>query len=73
MKQYLLIFDYADSGTLATYLHKHSNELNWNDKFQLTFQLASAVKFIHEFGVIHCNLVIINNHLYANNFYLNLL
>ena len=50
--------EYADSGTLNTYLNEHFYELDWNDKNQLALQLGSAVVFIHECGVIHRDLVI---------------
>ena len=59
MKKYLLVLEYADSGTLKTYLSEHFNELDWNDKYQLAFQLASAVECIHGCGIIHRDLVII--------------
>ncbi len=58
MSKYLLVLEYADNGTLSTYLNEHFDELDWNDKYQLALQLASAVKFIHEFSIIHCDLVI---------------
>ena len=51
--------EYADSGTLNTYLSEHFNELDWNDKRQLAYQLASAVKCLHDIDIIHCDLVII--------------
>ncbi|CAB4389884.1 unnamed protein product [Rhizophagus irregularis] len=53
---YSLVLEYADSGTLSTYLNEHFNELEWNDKYQLSLQLASAVACIHECGIIHCDL-----------------
>ncbi len=49
--------EYADSGTLNTYLNDHFNELDWNNKYTLALQLASAVGFIHECDIIHCDLV----------------
>ena len=58
MIKYVLVLEYADSGSLKTYLNKHFNELKWNDKYQLAFQLASAVEFIHECDIIHRDLVI---------------
>ena len=58
-QQYSLVLEYADNGTLNTYLNKHFNELNWNDKYQLAFQLASAVECIHGCGIVHRDLVII--------------
>ena len=59
MIKYILVLEYADSGTLSTYLSRHFNELEWNDKYHLAFQLASAVAFIHECDIIHRDLVIL--------------
>ncbi|CAB4417615.1 unnamed protein product [Rhizophagus irregularis] len=47
------VLEYADSGTLSTYLDKHFNELNWNDKYKLAFQVASAVSYLHDNDIIH--------------------
>ncbi|CAB5384457.1 unnamed protein product [Rhizophagus irregularis] len=55
-RSYSLVLQYADSGTLETYLTEHFNELDWNDKHQLAFQLASAVECIHNLDIIHCDL-----------------
>ncbi|UZO21744.1 uncharacterized protein OCT59_014129 [Rhizophagus irregularis] len=55
-RSYSLVLQYADSGTLETYLTEHFNELGWNDKHQLAFQLASAVECIHNLDIIHCDL-----------------
>ncbi|GBB88365.1 hypothetical protein RclHR1_14930004 [Rhizophagus clarus] len=55
-KKYSLVLEYADSGTLKNYLSKQFNELDWNDKYQLSFQLASAVAFLHECDIIHRDL-----------------
>ncbi|GBC04009.1 hypothetical protein RclHR1_05460012, partial [Rhizophagus clarus] len=55
-KKYSLVLEYADSGTLEVYLKNHFNELDWNDKYQLALQLASAVECIHNCGIIHCDL-----------------
>ncbi|PKK69685.1 hypothetical protein RhiirC2_850515, partial [Rhizophagus irregularis] len=41
-KHHILVLEYADSGSLSTYLDKNFDELNWNDKINLAFQLASA-------------------------------
>lgn len=58
MKKYYLVLEYADSDTLNTYLNNHFDELNWNDKLRLAFQLTSAVECIHCCGIIHRDLVI---------------
>ncbi|GBB83453.1 hypothetical protein RclHR1_10190002 [Rhizophagus clarus] len=56
IRKYSLVLEYADSGTLKAYLNKRFNEFNWDDKYQLAFQLASAVTCMHECGIIHRDL-----------------
>ena len=56
-KKYSLVLEYADGGTLKTYLNVHFDELNWGNKYQLAFQLASAVEYIHKYDIIHRDLV----------------
>ncbi|PKC74017.1 kinase-like protein [Rhizophagus irregularis] len=58
--KYLLVLEYANSGTLSTYLDKHFYELNWNDKYRLAFQLASAVLYLHDNKIIHQELYVDN-------------
>ncbi|PKB97497.1 kinase-like protein [Rhizophagus irregularis] len=55
-KKYSLVLEYADSGTLNIYLKLHFNKLDWNEKYQLSFQLASAISFLHEHDIIHRDL-----------------
>jgi serine/threonine protein kinase len=57
MNEYLLVLEYADSGTLDSYLKEHINELKWVDKCRLAFQLASAVECMHNLEIIHRDLV----------------
>ncbi|GBB89500.1 hypothetical protein RclHR1_01620012 [Rhizophagus clarus] len=47
MKTYSLVLEYADGDTLNTYLNNHFNELDWNDKLHLAFQLANAIECMH--------------------------
>ncbi|CAB4417631.1 unnamed protein product [Rhizophagus irregularis] len=56
MNKYILVLEYADNGTLDTYLNEHFNELSWNDKLSLALQLASAVSCFHNNNIIHQNL-----------------
>ncbi|EXX53796.1 Tpk1p [Rhizophagus irregularis DAOM 197198w] len=56
IQKYSLVLEYADSGTLNTYLGKHFNELSYKDKFHLALQLASAVEFLHANDIIHRDL-----------------
>jgi serine/threonine protein kinase len=50
--------EYADSGTLHDYLKNNFNNLTWNDKYNLAYQLASAVSCLHNEGIVHRDLVI---------------
>ena len=54
---YLLILEYADSGTLGNYLKNNFNKLDWNIKLQFAIQLADAVLCIHQNDIIHYDLV----------------
>lgn len=58
--RYMLVMDDADGGTLQDYLKKNFHNLTWNDKFNLAFQLANAVSYLHEEGIkiVHGDLVI---------------
>ena len=56
--EYSLILEYADGGTLNKFLNEYFLELNWDDKFQLAYQLAIAVEHIHGYDIIHRDLVI---------------
>ena len=58
VNNYILVLEYADSGTLNTYLNKHFDELDWKDKLCLALQLADAVLCLHEREIIHRDLVI---------------
>ena len=50
--------EYADSGSLQSYLKKNSGNLTWNDKYNMTYQLACAVSCLHNEGIVHRDLVI---------------
>jgi serine/threonine protein kinase len=64
----LLVMEYADNGSLKDYLHKKFNKLTWMDKFELAYQLAFAVSFLHNKRIVHGDLVI-----HLNTFFLLLL
>ncbi|RGB23190.1 kinase-like domain-containing protein [Rhizophagus diaphanus] len=56
IQKYSFVLEYADSGTLNTYLNEHFSELDWSDKYHLASQLASAIEFLHEEDIIHRDL-----------------
>ena len=55
--KYLLVMEYADGGSLQSYLKENFNKLEWCDKYKLAFQLANAIACMHSEGIIHCDLV----------------
>uniref|UniRef100_U9SX76 Protein kinase domain-containing protein n=1 Tax=Rhizophagus irregularis (strain DAOM 181602 / DAOM 197198 / MUCL 43194) TaxID=747089 RepID=U9SX76_RHIID len=54
--KYLLVMEYADCGSLQSYLKENFNKLEWNDKYQLALQLANAIECLDNEGIIHCDL-----------------
>lgn len=54
---YLLILEYADSGTLRNYLKYNFSKLDWNIKLQFAIQIADAISCIHQKNIIHRDLV----------------
>ncbi|PKK58714.1 HCP-like protein [Rhizophagus irregularis] len=50
--QYSLLLEYADGGSLYSYLKKSFTKLEWDDKYCLASQLANAIDFIHSKGVL---------------------
>ncbi|RGB39230.1 kinase-like domain-containing protein, partial [Rhizophagus diaphanus] len=55
-KNYLLVIEYADSGTLKNYLKENFDNLTWNDKYNLAYQLAGAVSCLHNEKIVHRDL-----------------
>uniref|UniRef100_U9TG80 Protein kinase domain-containing protein n=1 Tax=Rhizophagus irregularis (strain DAOM 181602 / DAOM 197198 / MUCL 43194) TaxID=747089 RepID=U9TG80_RHIID len=55
-KKYMLVMEYADSGTLQEYLEKNFKNLTWSDKFKMAHQLAYAVLCLHGEKIIHRDL-----------------
>jgi serine/threonine protein kinase len=49
--------EYANNGTLRSYLSECFKNLTWNDKLNLAFQLANAISFLHDEGIVHRDLV----------------
>ncbi|CAB4419745.1 unnamed protein product [Rhizophagus irregularis] len=47
-KEYLLVLEYAEGGTLRNYLKEEFTSLDWQDKYRLAFQLSSAIEYLHE-------------------------
>ncbi|GBB89413.1 hypothetical protein RclHR1_01610004 [Rhizophagus clarus] len=62
---YLLVMEYADGGSLRNYLKKNFNNLTWNDKYNMAYQLSCAVLCLHNEEIVHrdlhsCNILVRN-------------
>ncbi|CAB4495541.1 unnamed protein product [Rhizophagus irregularis] len=55
-KEYSLVIEYAENGTLRKYLKENFDNLTWDDKFNLAFQLVHAVSCLHDDGIVHRDL-----------------
>ncbi|KAF0552253.1 calmodulin-dependent protein kinase [Gigaspora margarita] len=53
---YMFVLEYADSGTLRSYLQNNFKYLSWYDKINFSLQFASAIKCLHVEGIIHRDL-----------------
>ncbi|CAB4437970.1 unnamed protein product [Rhizophagus irregularis] len=53
---YMLVMEYADGGSLRNYLKINFSTLTWNDKHLMSYQLSSAVSYLHIEGVVHRDL-----------------
>ncbi|PKY24657.1 kinase-like protein [Rhizophagus irregularis] len=65
-KKYLLVMEYADSGTLRNYLSERFENLTWNDKLNLAFQLTDALSYLHDKEIVHHDLHSNNILVYKN-------
>ncbi|GBC20506.2 kinase-like domain-containing protein [Rhizophagus irregularis DAOM 181602=DAOM 197198] len=56
LRQYLLVMEYFNGGSLRNYLEEKFKDLTWENKYKLAHQLSSAVSHLHEKGIVHCDL-----------------
>ncbi|CAB4404372.1 unnamed protein product [Rhizophagus irregularis] len=56
LRQYLLVMEYFNGGSLRNYLEEKFKDLTWENKYKLAHQLSSAVSYLHEKGIVHCDL-----------------
>ncbi|CAB4438077.1 unnamed protein product [Rhizophagus irregularis] len=53
---YMLVMEYANNGSLRSYLEKNFGKLTWDDKYIMAYQLACAVACLHNEGIVHRDL-----------------
>ncbi|GES88018.1 kinase-like domain-containing protein [Rhizophagus clarus] len=55
-KEYSLVIECAENGTLRKYLKENFVNLTWDDKLNLAIQLVYAVSCLHDEGIVHRDL-----------------
>ncbi|KAF0561088.1 kinase-like protein [Gigaspora margarita] len=55
-KQYNMVLQYADEGTLREYLKKKFNHMLWTDKLSIAIEIAHGILFLHDNNIIHQDL-----------------
>ncbi|GET04732.1 kinase-like domain-containing protein [Rhizophagus clarus] len=66
LQNYWLVMEYANSGSLRSYLEENFDKLTWDDKYNMAYQLACAVSCLHNEEIIHrdlhsCNILVHQN------------
>ena len=51
-----MVIEYAERGTLRSYLSVKFASLSWQDKYKLALQLSDAIECLHENGMVHKDL-----------------
>src|SRR3954464_15766298 len=59
-KDYVMVLEYAENGSLRNYLDTSYNKLNWSDKINYLHSMVCGLGYIHENKLIHRDLHIGN-------------
>src|SRR6185436_2492543 len=51
----MIVMEYADNGSLLSYLDQNINKLTWYKKLKHLVQIAYYLNHIHGAGLVHCN------------------
>src|SRR6266496_2570118 len=55
-KNYMMVLDYAENGSLRNYLDTSYNKLDWFYKIFYLYKIAVGLEFIHDEEIIHRDL-----------------
>jgi len=64
----MIVMQYANNGSLLSYLDQNINSLTWKMKLRLLLSIAAYVIQIHDAGLVHCDLhggnIVLHNRMY---------
>jgi len=55
-KEYIIVMQYANNGSLSSYLGHNINKLTWKMKLEHLMDIAAYLSNIHNVGLVHCDL-----------------
>ena len=55
-KEYMIVMQYANNGSLLSYLHQNINKLTWKMKLECLREIIYYLNTIHLEGLVHCDL-----------------
>ena len=56
-KNYSLVLEYADGGTLGEHLENNATTLRWESKLKFAKEISSAILCLHDNKIVHRDLV----------------
>ncbi|UZO03058.1 uncharacterized protein OCT59_023471 [Rhizophagus irregularis] len=67
LEKYLLVTEYVGDITLQNYLKENYENLTWENKYKLAYQLVCTISYLHDKEIVHCVLNSSNILVYKNN------
>ena len=52
----MIVMQYANKGSLLSYLDQNINKLTWSDKLWYLENITKHLNHIHKAGLVHCDL-----------------
>ena len=57
----MIVMQYANNGSLLSYLHQNINNLTWRDKLLHLKNIALYLYYIHSEGLVHGGNIVLHN------------